>query len=351
MQVNIPRLNSVFRLLSTEPKAMLIYWMLSNHVDLPILEISEGICSDLGLDRHAYRAMDTEHLSTYFNTDLKGLVREGSATVQRPLGDRSVPREVRSYRLVPSGKDLEFLMEIANHALYSSAHLSGVVEGFSLKWLLAGNHGMHNSAKNGRYGAPGMIAGLLYLAEAGITRLGDLADATQYRVDGVRKHIEFLQERGLMSLVSPEESYCLVQRDVDAAVTAHGRELWCIDASMTCTRQLIDYLRVRGWVSKAELVESVGDGKYTRRHINAVLSRLWNLDLVIRAGPSSNAWALITEDGRQVVDVFLDPLIATVYGDRVPIAGKGISPVLVTDEMRCRAVVNHINYQWGATGA
>ncbi|MBW2980601.1 hypothetical protein KY360_04245 [Candidatus Woesearchaeota archaeon] len=329
--------NGIFRKITTEPKALLIYWMLQSGKSLPYRDIAEGIQRDFGGGLADFHSLEPLMLWGYLKGSLRGMTSRSQARNMRPG-----KRLVGTYKLATKGKaDYKHLEVIAAHALWASAEISEQLrEDVSLNQILYGAPWKDQSET----GSPAQVAAVLSsLSECTELNVGYLSRLIGLDAEATTNHLMQLDIADYLRLYRTEERlYWLAEgiSDLDAIIERNSDELMLggfrvhhrggstfekrLTSNPTCSLRIIDYLKEhKGAVSVEELrgnIEWVSvDGnktrKYTLRQMQDALAGLYSVGIVDRIGKGMDGRARITDKGNLIATALINPVLAAVNGD------------------------------------
>lgn len=327
--------NDVFRKLTTEPKALIIYWMYRNAGAYSAREIREGIFEDFGLDQGTH-CLDIELIRHYFQTSLKTITQ-----VSTKVNSGSGRSYIKAFELDLEGRpNLANLGEIAAHTIYASYTLAeSFAEPIILNHIFYGYHNEENSAS----GSPGRIAVLLStLNEFTELYVRDLIKLTQIDRYQAILHLYHLDGMDIVRLIDTEQTTYRLNpvRDIEQ-IFERNRNLLTYATSIEalskiarhpmeelrresiCADQIISLLRKEAEGITADYIReninlsSNGEDKnqYSKAHIYRVLANMFKLGIVQITGPGEYARAKVTPRGEKIVNGLIIPVLDAIHGD------------------------------------
>jgi len=228
-----------FNLLTTEPKALIIYWMLSNEGPFSRGDIVGGIHNDFGFVLGEYKCLSSFSIFSYLNKRSLRKILDNEDTVLK--NSRSGSTNVGGYRIkldLPPG--LKHLKKNAGHALYSSSALSiGLDRPFTINDVLS-----RNSAKiELGTGAPGHVVQIFdYLRDGNLVPVQEM----QEELVGFGRHrtvVHLLryEQKGMLELTFKGDRYWKRETVTSQEIRAAKRR-----RNPNEIDQILDYLKSRG---------------------------------------------------------------------------------------------------------
>lgn len=294
--------HSIFRRITTEPKALLLYSTSKDKkgFPLPAIEIAEKLINTYNLDLNSFHCLGPDAIGGYFKRSLRPIVRK--IKMENKRAGRKI---VDSFKLDFSDPIYKNIGEIAGHALYSSAELSKKLnETKSLTELIGGSHGkeFHSSS-------PGSIAIILSILNRFI-RLDarDLKKMTGLSGEQIKIQLNHLDKAGYIEWSNhPKKIEYRLKKPVRVEEIAKRETSKIKD----CYLLIFSLLEKNSYLSSSDLKDI--KMAFSQGIVQTALSRLYELKSLDKIVPMGEARILYK--GRKRVEIFEEPIIKAIQGD------------------------------------
>lgn len=322
--------NNVVRKITTEPKALILYWLSQKSGPISVRDIKDGISEDFNLDSDYFHCLDGKLIHGYLFRSLSPIL-----DVQDIKNNRSGPGIAKGYAINTEGNPhFSNLQQIAGHALYASATLSELFEEpISLDQIFYGAHGENDSTA----GSPGRVASLLSsFDDVEQLNVADLARSLDSSVLEALFYLRRLEKDDFVEIYEPDPTvYKLSSSDDLEQILESNRSKLKMkkrtnlkedyrEQAKTCAEQVVDFLKnQRDYASTFDdihenLEYQLYDGQtsnYSRIWLEHTLSKMVGLKIIERIGQGRFATAETIEKGEQVVQYLINPILEAIGGN------------------------------------